>query len=200
MMGSRNDALQCSRQFELPSINREIDCIQATTIDLLIGESTTDPGHSLTAKDLGFNALARLAGQGPANARKRGMGKGSAGAAPKFQDGQGNSWGGRGPRPAWLRAALASGRTLQRGPGARQTAGVAGSLGARCPRGPSGASASERPGPQLGFDASAPASISPGAAASSRSSVPSRASISTGLTECSSNPAARARRRSEARP
>lgn len=32
---------------------------------------------------------------------------------PKYQDGQGNSWSGRGPRPAWLRAALESGEALE---------------------------------------------------------------------------------------
>jgi DNA-binding protein H-NS len=69
--------------------------------------------YSLTAKDLGFNALAPAPRQGPAKRAKKRTGKGSAGAAPRFQDGQGNSWGGRGPRPAWLRAALASGRTLE---------------------------------------------------------------------------------------
>jgi len=57
--------------------------------------------------------LTRAARQGPARRTKTSTGKSTAGAAPKFQDGQGNSWGGRGPRPAWLRAALASGRTLE---------------------------------------------------------------------------------------
>jgi hypothetical protein len=37
---SHGDALQCARQFELPLLNRDIDCIRATTIDSLIGEST----------------------------------------------------------------------------------------------------------------------------------------------------------------
>ncbi|MEJ8859965.1 H-NS histone family protein [Variovorax robiniae] len=33
--------------------------------------------------------------------------------AARYSDGQGNEWGGRGPRPAWLRAALAAGQTLE---------------------------------------------------------------------------------------
>ena len=33
-------------------------------------------------------------------------------AKPQFADGQGNEWVGRGPRPAWLREALASGKAL----------------------------------------------------------------------------------------
>lgn len=34
------------------------------------------------------------------------------GAIAKFNAGSGNQWGGRGPRPAWLRNASAAGRTL----------------------------------------------------------------------------------------
>lgn len=46
--------------------------------------------------------------------RKAGRGK-SAGApkAAKFGDGTGNTWGGRGKRPEWLRQALAAGRALE---------------------------------------------------------------------------------------
>jgi DNA-binding protein H-NS len=33
--------------------------------------------------------------------------------APRFRDAQGNVWVGRGPRPKWLREALASGKTLE---------------------------------------------------------------------------------------
>jgi len=34
-------------------------------------------------------------------------------AAIKYKDGNGNVWGGRGPRPRWLAAALSEGRTLE---------------------------------------------------------------------------------------
>jgi DNA-binding protein H-NS len=33
--------------------------------------------------------------------------------APKYKDGEGNSWSGRGSQPRWLRAALEGGKTLQ---------------------------------------------------------------------------------------
>lgn len=36
-----------------------------------------------------------------------------AGAAPKYSDGMGNSWSGKGKRPNWLRDALSSGRSLE---------------------------------------------------------------------------------------
>jgi DNA-binding protein H-NS len=46
-----------------------------------------------------------------------GSGRRKAGAsgpsrAPRYADGKGNVWGGRGPRPRWLRDALASGKKL----------------------------------------------------------------------------------------
>jgi DNA-binding protein H-NS len=34
-------------------------------------------------------------------------------SAAKYQDAQGNRWGGRGPKPGWVKAALAAGRTLE---------------------------------------------------------------------------------------
>ncbi|MDH6164914.1 DNA-binding protein H-NS [Variovorax boronicumulans] len=34
-------------------------------------------------------------------------------AVPKYKDDQGNVWGGRGPRPAWFKAALESGKTAE---------------------------------------------------------------------------------------
>lgn len=49
-----------------------------------------------------------LFGKGPA--RKAGL---ANGRAAKFADGNGNSWGGRGPRPQWLREALAAGSNLE---------------------------------------------------------------------------------------
>lgn len=33
--------------------------------------------------------------------------------APKYKDGEGNSWSGRGSQPRWLRAALEGGKTIQ---------------------------------------------------------------------------------------
>jgi len=59
--------------------------------------------YGLTSQDLGFKV--------PRLARAAGVRKATAGA--RYGDGQGNVWGGRGPRPAWLREALAQGRTLE---------------------------------------------------------------------------------------
>ena len=39
--------------------------------------------------------------------------KRAAAKTPKYADGTGNEWGGRGPRPAWLREALKAGKRLE---------------------------------------------------------------------------------------
>jgi DNA-binding protein H-NS len=57
--------------------------------------------YKLTAGDLGLAARVPRPASTPKAARPA-----------KFADGSGNTWGGRGPRPAWLNAALAAGRAL----------------------------------------------------------------------------------------
>jgi DNA-binding protein H-NS len=73
--------------------------------------------YGLTAKDLGLDKPGRTASGKSATrkpkAGKRGARKAKAAATPKFRDAAGNSWSGRGPRPLWLRNALASGATLE---------------------------------------------------------------------------------------
>lgn len=61
--------------------------------------------YGITAKDLGLTNAAATA---PART-KRNQGAGSA----QFADDKGNTWVGRGPRPAWLKEALAAGRSLE---------------------------------------------------------------------------------------
>lgn len=58
--------------------------------------------YEIKPQDL-FGKIAAKASKNPA----------AANAAPKFSDGKGNHWVGRGPRPQWLRDALAAGRRLE---------------------------------------------------------------------------------------
>lgn len=76
----------------------------------------------LTADDLGLSGSTKSAATKKAGrktvakkgaAKKSGKKPGKATSAPKYGDGNGNTWSGRGPRPGWLRAALESGRTLE---------------------------------------------------------------------------------------
>lgn len=88
--------------------------------------------YGLTAADLGLSG----GSAGRATTPKAAAG-GRAGAAPKFRDGSGNVWSGRGPRPRWLREALAAGRTLEEfqaagaGPAAKAPAGRRAAKGRR---------------------------------------------------------------------
>jgi DNA-binding protein H-NS len=74
--------------------------------------------YGLQPGDLSFGASggrqARSAKASPQRAARRpGKPAGRANAsAAKYRDDQGNTWGGRGPRPQWLRDALESGKSL----------------------------------------------------------------------------------------
>jgi DNA-binding protein H-NS len=63
--------------------------------------------YGLTANDLKFGAGAA---ETKSSAKKQAV---SSKADVKFADATGNTWSGRGPRPVWLRAALASGQSLE---------------------------------------------------------------------------------------
>jgi len=65
--------------------------------------------YGFTAQDLGV-ATTRKLGR-PASKVGGKAGKKVAAEGPKFKDDQGNVWSGRGPRPQWFKAALASGKT-----------------------------------------------------------------------------------------
>ncbi|HEY8708985.1 MAG TPA: H-NS histone family protein [Burkholderiaceae bacterium] len=64
--------------------------------------------YDITANDLGLT-LSRLKGKA-AGTRK--AGKSKSARAARFRDEAGNVWVGRGPRPQWLRDALAAGKSL----------------------------------------------------------------------------------------
>lgn len=74
--------------------------------------------YRLTAADLGLgpgrskHAPVKPAGKGHKGAAKPKIAAKAASGA-KYGDGAGNTWGGRGPRPRWLREALQSGRELK---------------------------------------------------------------------------------------
>ena len=68
--------------------------------------------YNLSAADLGLSpARAARSTKAGVKARKAAKGRKTS-AVVKFRDSDGNTWGGRGPRPAWLRNALAAGKQL----------------------------------------------------------------------------------------
>jgi DNA-binding protein H-NS len=69
--------------------------------------------YGLTTADLfGGRAVATRQAVKPAAGSAVRKSKSKISTAPKFSDGAGNEWVGRGPRPQWLRDALDAGRSL----------------------------------------------------------------------------------------
>ena len=62
--------------------------------------------YDLTAEQLGYSTSSKRKGQKPGKSA-------ASGSTARYADGQGNTWSGRGPRPGWLRDALAAGSTLE---------------------------------------------------------------------------------------
>ena len=71
--------------------------------------------YGFTAAELGVAGGAKR-GRTPkalsGKAGRKSSGKGGA-SAPKYRDPNGNVWSGRGPRPAWLKAALDAGKSAE---------------------------------------------------------------------------------------
>jgi DNA-binding protein H-NS len=68
--------------------------------------------YGLTAADLGLRRARKpLAAVKHVQAKKRG--RAASKVAPKYRDGQGNTWAGRGLKPRWLQAALKTGKKIE---------------------------------------------------------------------------------------
>ncbi|NUZ07676.1 H-NS family nucleoid-associated regulatory protein [Piscinibacter koreensis] len=94
---------------ELQALQAEADRLKKQEAGEVIGKiREAISTYGLTERDL-FGG--KRAGAGKSAAKK--AGKKAAGSAPKYADGNGNVWGGMGPRPRWLRDALSSGGKLE---------------------------------------------------------------------------------------
>ncbi|MDP9995170.1 DNA-binding protein H-NS [Variovorax boronicumulans] len=73
--------------------------------------------YGFTAAELGFGKTSDPAPKVKKGAAKKTNGTKkaapAAAGAPKFKDEQGNVWSGRGPRPAWFKAALEAGKSAE---------------------------------------------------------------------------------------
>ena len=98
-------------QKEIETLQREADKLKRKEIDEVIGRiKEAIRVYELTASDLGLSSSSR---RGRAAKSARSSGKGKPASRVKYRDESGNTWGGRGPRPQWLRDALSTGKTLQ---------------------------------------------------------------------------------------
>lgn len=95
-------------QKKIAALQQKADVLRAKEVRGVIDRIKIAIEHySLTADQLGFDS--------PTGGAKRGTAPAARGAAPapRYSDGQGNQWSGRGPRPRWLKEALAAGRQLE---------------------------------------------------------------------------------------
>lgn len=95
---------------QIDNLQREAEEIKRKEIDGVVTRiKEAIKAYGLTAADLGLTARApKVAKPG----KKRAGRKAGKATAAKYRDEAGNTWGGRGPRPAWLREALAAGKQL----------------------------------------------------------------------------------------
>lgn len=102
--------LQIQRQIE--ALQRQAEKLKGAEVAGVISRIRVAIEHyGLTAEQLGLGG-----GKSSTARAARGTTKKSGGAvksAAAYADDKGNSWGGRGPRPKWLRDAIAGGRTLE---------------------------------------------------------------------------------------
>lgn len=93
-------------QKQIEALQRQADGLRAQEVAGVVARIKEAIAHyGLTAEQLGYGTVARGA---KAKAQKVGRT-----GVPAYSDGLGNSWGGRGPRPQWLKSAIAVGRTLE---------------------------------------------------------------------------------------
>jgi DNA-binding protein H-NS len=100
-------------------LTREIQALQASAEKLRAAEvkaviaklNESIAAYQLTADDLHFPGSTSSGRRAVSTATVSSRTDVSSDA--KYSDGQGNTWGGRGPRPAWLRQAISNGKSLE---------------------------------------------------------------------------------------
>ncbi len=105
--------LQVQKQIE--QLQREAEQLRKKEADGVLSRiKEAIAVYGFTAADIGFGkGTGRMASVVKQGTKKIGKGKKQSpeAATPKFRDDQGNIWSGRGPRPAWFKAALEAGKT-----------------------------------------------------------------------------------------
>ena len=98
---------QIQRQIE--TLQRQADKLKTQEVKGVIERVKVAIAHyGLTAEQLGFGTSSATSAKQKSTASAK-----SSAATAKYSDGDGKVWTGRGPRPHWLRDALASGRKLE---------------------------------------------------------------------------------------
>jgi len=97
---------------QIETLTREAERLKRKEVDAVVARiKEAIDTYALTAKDLGLTG--RPNGKLKPTAKTiRAKRKVASKRTIKFRDETGNTWVGRGPRPQWLRDALAKGKTL----------------------------------------------------------------------------------------
>ena len=89
-------------QKQIEQLQKQAEAVRSSEIKGVVERIKVAIAHyGLTAAHLGLEATS-----------PRSAGKRRAKSSAQFSDGAGNVWSGRGPRPRWLRDALAAGRSI----------------------------------------------------------------------------------------
>jgi DNA-binding protein H-NS len=100
-------------QKQIAALQREAEALKSEERRGVIERMKEAIGvYDITADELGLTARGRKRPIARKISTKKGAAKSSGSAAP-YADIQGNTWGGRGPRPKWLKDALANGAQLE---------------------------------------------------------------------------------------
>ena len=103
---------------QINKLQAEAESLKQSEIDDVVGRirQAVDV-YGLTPEDIfGRRAPGKPAGKSAGRAAAKSAAKparSTSGRRAAYADGQGNEWGGRGPRPRWLREALAGGASLE---------------------------------------------------------------------------------------
>jgi DNA-binding protein H-NS len=90
-------------QKQIEQLQRQAEALRNSEVKGVVDRIKVAIAHyGLTAAHLGLNAAPRTAAAGKKTR-----------SFAQFSDGAGNNWSGRGPRPRWLREAIASGRSIE---------------------------------------------------------------------------------------
>ena len=102
-------------QKQIEALQKQAEKLKSSEVSGVVERIKTAIAHyGLTPEQL-FGASSASAGRAAAASSKAAGKNGRAERAliAAYADGAGNTWGGRGPRPRWLRDALAAGKSLE---------------------------------------------------------------------------------------
>jgi DNA-binding protein H-NS len=103
---------------QIQTLNQEAEKIKRKEVDGVVARiKEAIQAYGLTAADLGLTAprgpRAKSTNAAPKPSRRRTRAGSKYVPQVKYRDANGNTWVGRGPRPQWLRDAMANGKELR---------------------------------------------------------------------------------------